>query len=254
MLEDDSGLGPSAERPTLVLLPGMDGTGALFGPLLDVIGDAVPTLVVSYPVDRVMSYEELTLLVLDQLPATRKYLVVAESFSGPIAIRLAASPPPGLIGVVLSATFASNPTGFPPRIVRAFASLLVRLRPPRLFVRWRLLRRGASKSLTDFVLRTIQRVDHRVFASRLIEVATVDVRSDRAQTQVPILWMHATRDKLLRGWRWSAEGGAPGMERAVFLEGPHLLLQSCSAEAWDEIEAFATSCAATPDRTSGNHV
>jgi hypothetical protein len=48
-------------RPQLVLLPGLDGTGELFGPFLKVIPQSWPRRVVSYPVDRVLSYWELVL-------------------------------------------------------------------------------------------------------------------------------------------------------------------------------------------------
>tara|TARA_R110002073_G_scaffold16722_2_gene63884 strand:- start:11880 stop:12653 length:774 start_codon:yes stop_codon:yes gene_type:complete len=246
--EHDSGLGPSAERPTLVLLPGMDGTGDLFGPLLDVIGDACSAIVVRYPVDQVLNYEQLTRRVLEQLPDDRPFVVVAESFSGPIAIRLAALQPRGLIGVVLSATFARNPTGVSMRLVRVLAGPLVRIRPPRWFVRWRLLRRSDPQDLVDLAMTTIHRVDPKVFAHRLVEVASVDVRRERAATKVPILWMHAKRERLLQVRRWSLQDGAFGMERVVVLDGPHLLLQSCPTEAWGHIEEFVATCTAASER------
>lgn len=82
--------GDSAMRPTLVLLPGMDGTGELFRPLLEVIGTAWPVNVVSYPVGEVLSYEQLVDHAQSCLPGG-PLILLGESFSGPIAATLAAS-------------------------------------------------------------------------------------------------------------------------------------------------------------------
>jgi pimeloyl-ACP methyl ester carboxylesterase len=76
--------------PILVLLPGLDGTGKLFAEFLKVIESRIDTLVVAYPSDTPMSYDELERLVLASLPADRPFVLLGESFSGPLAIRIAA--------------------------------------------------------------------------------------------------------------------------------------------------------------------
>ena len=43
----------------LVLLPGMDGTGELFGPLTRALPDDVAVTIVRFPSDELLSYEEL---------------------------------------------------------------------------------------------------------------------------------------------------------------------------------------------------
>ena len=43
----------------LVLLPGMDGTGDLFAPLLSALSPALRTIVIRYPSDRPLGYAEL---------------------------------------------------------------------------------------------------------------------------------------------------------------------------------------------------
>ena len=47
--------------------------------------------------------------MLSALPKSGSFVVLGESFSGPIAIRIAARAPPGLVGVILCGTFAKNP-------------------------------------------------------------------------------------------------------------------------------------------------
>jgi pimeloyl-[acyl-carrier protein] methyl ester esterase len=95
--------------PTLVLLPGLDGTGKLFTELLRALDCRVASIVVPYPTDVALGYDELETLVRAALPAQGSYVLLGESFSGPLAIRIAARPPPGLVGLILSVTFASNP-------------------------------------------------------------------------------------------------------------------------------------------------
>lgn len=64
--------------------------------------------VVAYPADRVLD-DQLQAFVADRLPGDAPFLLVGESFSGPFAIRIAASRPPGLSGLVLCASFAVSP-------------------------------------------------------------------------------------------------------------------------------------------------
>src|SRR6516162_3575503 len=101
----------SAVRPRLrlVLLPGLDGTGLLFRGFLKTLDPAILTAVVSYPPDRDMDHAGLEAVVRASLPTQEPFVLLAESFSGPIAIAIAASRPAGLRGLILSCSFARNP-------------------------------------------------------------------------------------------------------------------------------------------------
>jgi pimeloyl-ACP methyl ester carboxylesterase len=52
-------------------------------------------------VDQALRYDELLPLVLEHLPTDRPFVVLGESFSGPLAIRIAAVRPPCLRALVL---------------------------------------------------------------------------------------------------------------------------------------------------------
>ncbi|HMA00429.1 MAG TPA: hypothetical protein VKP66_20995 [Steroidobacteraceae bacterium] len=82
--------------PLLLLLPGLDGTGKLFAAFLRALGPGVESRVVEYSPDEPLGYEELELRVRAALPRDRPYVLLGESFSGPIAMRIAASAPAGL--------------------------------------------------------------------------------------------------------------------------------------------------------------
>jgi len=70
---------------TVVLLPGLDGSGDQFAPLIDALGSEVPTLTVRYP-NAPLDYEALQNIVATVLPRDRSYVILGESFSGPIAL------------------------------------------------------------------------------------------------------------------------------------------------------------------------
>lgn len=95
---------------TLVLLPGMDGTGQMFQPLISELGKGIVTSVVRYPESEPLGYQELFSVVQSALrPIDGPYVILGESFSGPLAIKIAASRPQGMRGLILCCTFARNP-------------------------------------------------------------------------------------------------------------------------------------------------
>ena len=92
----------------LVLLQGLDGTGELFHPFLRVLPSRLTPQVVSYPTEQYLIYKELVSLVLDVLPRKEPFVLLGESFSGPLSIKVAALSPPNLRAVILCASFVSN--------------------------------------------------------------------------------------------------------------------------------------------------
>ena len=70
---------------TLTLLPGFDGTGELFGPLQAALGNDVVANAIRYEAEH--SFEDYVDSVARILPRENAVLV-AESFSGPVALSL----------------------------------------------------------------------------------------------------------------------------------------------------------------------
>lgn len=87
----------------------MDGTGELFAPFIAALGDEFEVRVVRYPGDHCGGFEGLEQIARAAIPGDRPYVLLGESFSGPIAISIAASAPGELKGLVLCCTFARNP-------------------------------------------------------------------------------------------------------------------------------------------------
>ena len=183
--------------PTLVLLPGLDGTGVLFEPLVEVLPKGVETLVVSYPGKRPLSYEQLLPLVLRALPTERPYILLGESFSGPLAIMAAAERPKNLKAVILCATFIRNPIPWLPCWSRHIA------RTPlfylsRAFILSKALVAGyASSAVFALLERAHAMVSPSVMAARARAILGVNVEGALREIEVPIFFMAGRGDRVV---------------------------------------------------------
>ena len=223
--------------PMLVVLPGLDGTGARITPFLREMESTVPTRIIGYPRDQPMGYAELESLVRRTLPTGRRYVVLAESFSGPIAIRVAADPPPGLAGLILCGTFAKNP--FP--WLRGVRALAVRV-PFKSLPRWLraplLWGSGDPRRAPPGAERASAGVAQAVIRRRLHEVLSVDATARLEAIGLPTLILRATRDRILPRAATRLLVQRTPRADVVEIEGPHLLLQSRPAECAEAVLRF----------------
>jgi pimeloyl-ACP methyl ester carboxylesterase len=93
----------------IVLLPGIDGTGELFRPFTEALPPQFIPQVISYPTSGPQSYDDLVHVVNRALPPTKHFVLLGESFGGPLALKVASQSIPNLRAVVLCATFVLNP-------------------------------------------------------------------------------------------------------------------------------------------------
>ena len=98
-----------ADRPTLVLMPGLDGSGALFAAFEKLVAGNWKYQSIHYPADLPSSVDAYAAHVERAIGAEHRVILLAESFSGPIAIRLAARLGERVKALVLCASFATRP-------------------------------------------------------------------------------------------------------------------------------------------------
>lgn len=182
--------------PRVVLLPGMDGTGALFRPFLAAAKGEFSATVIQYPTDKLLDYAALAELVSSQLPVDERFVLLAESFSGPIAISLAASKPKGLTGLVLCATFARNPRPALGRLAPVLG-LLHLARMPAGVISFLFLGRFATSELHDDLSQVFRKLDRSVVANLLRSILEVDVTGELEQIEIPVLYLMASEDRLV---------------------------------------------------------
>jgi pimeloyl-[acyl-carrier protein] methyl ester esterase len=223
----------------VLLLPGLDGTGRLFRPLLDAFPSPIDARVIAYPNDRVLSADELAAFVSASIDPAEPYWLVAESFSGPIALQIASQPAHRPSGIVLAATFARAPIGWL-ATMPSLAALAAHL--PRAAmtagVRAMMTGRDAPPELVEAVVDAIASVPKAVIAARIRQVLTSDVRSVAAAIRVPTLVISARRDRLVPSRRTAElRASMPHAEHAE-IDAPHLVLQRFPVECAEHIALF----------------
>jgi pimeloyl-ACP methyl ester carboxylesterase len=221
----------------LVLLPGVDGTAKLRAEFVAALGPGTEPRVVSYPADRALGYAELTALARAALPQDRPYVLLGESFSGPIAISIAASSPPQLVGLVLCGTFARNPHPVLGSLRWLLPLLPLGLAPMRLIGAF-MLGRFASPHLLEAMRSTLAEVSMETVKARTAEVLGIDVRPALSKIRVPVLYLRATEDRLVPRRCADAIAAAAPQTRIVDVEAPHFLLQAAPGAAAAAVQTF----------------
>ena len=220
-----------------VLLPGLHGTGQLFEPLLRVMPPEVRRQVIAYPTDRALGYGALLRLIEEQTRAWDEMVVVGESFSGALALRLAAAHPARVRAVVLCASFI-----FPsvPRVLCYLGAPLA-LTPmplPGVGIRCFLSGFRAPRELVRATRSAVWAVRTHVVSHRILQVSALNASEALRQCPAPILYLAGARDRLVgvRGVR-RIQRIRPDV-RVRTLDAPHLVLQVRPAEAWAEMARF----------------
>jgi pimeloyl-[acyl-carrier protein] methyl ester esterase len=212
--------------PKLILLPGMDGTGELFADFIRILQMEFEAEVLRYPPDRFLSYEQLMPQTRSVFPASKPFVLVAESFSTPLVIQLAATNPQNLKGIVLCAGFATSPLeGWLRRVGLILSPILFRARLPEFGARYWLVGPTASPMLLDAVRAAISSVKPNVLSARLGAALTCDVRADLKEVAVLILYLQAKQDRLVKASSFEEIRRVKPQTVVTAIQGPHLLFQ-----------------------------
>jgi pimeloyl-ACP methyl ester carboxylesterase len=227
--------------PTLVLLPGMDGTGDLFTPLIEALGPDFPSITVRYP-DQPLDYVAHEAVARAALPSARPFILLGESFSGPIAISIAARAPPGLRGYILCCSFVRSPRPVL-KLLRPLLTLVQPQRVPDAVATYFLMGRFVTPRLRQMHAQILRRVSPRALAARLGAIASIDVQTKLRNIELPALYLRASEDRLVPKSAGTLFSRLSSNARVVDIEGPHFLLQSRPAPAAKAIREFASRVA-----------
>lgn len=231
----DERLSPG-RSPTLVLLPGMDGTGDLFAPFLAALDPDLKVQVIRYPHDPALEYIDLAEFVKSALP-DGPFVLLGESFSGPVAISVAASSPRGLRGLILCCTFVRNPRplfGW----MRGMGDALSMLPRPHGMLSRILLGRWQTADLKQRFTSVMSDVSGKVMGSRLTQVLGIDVTQELLAVACPILGLQASDDLVVPAAAASTILQCRPDALFVRLPAPHFLLQATPRAAAVEVEKF----------------
>jgi pimeloyl-ACP methyl ester carboxylesterase len=227
---------------TLVLLPGLDGTDVFFRPLLAALPQTVSPIVVSYPCAGANGYDDLLPRVREAVAGVPNFFVLGWSFSGPLALMLAAEKPQRTRGVILAASFVWSPR---PRLSRlrfaAVGPVIWTIRTMRRLPIWLTLKPGDTFRRAK--AETWGRVGAGVLAARVRAILGADARAELRRCRMPLRYIVSRSDSVVP--RRNAEDIVriqPAAKLAT-IDGPHLALYSNPQVAFGAILRFMAEAA-----------
>jgi len=225
--------------PKLILLPGMDGTGVLFREFANALPDEFESEAVRYPTDRYLSYAQLTPFVTSATPLAEPFVLIAESFSTPLAIQYAATSPKNLKGLVICAGFVTSPArGWRRFICSLLSQILFSFALPKFAVRHLLVGPNAPPSLVDSVRTAIASVKPNVLSERLCAILACDVQAELGEVAIPILYLQAEQDRLVNVSCCKEIRQIKPQTAVAVIPGPHLLFQREPQRTADIVTEF----------------
>lgn len=237
-------MGPAAAATTIfppapidelrwVLLPGLDGSGTMFRDFLGHVPDS-RAVVVRYPDEPSWTLDDYARHARNQLPARTECIVVAESFSGPVALRLLRDAP-AIKALVLVASFLDCPHPLLPFVPKVLVSRLQSWLLKDALLRAFCLGDDASDDALGALRRSVEAMPPALLRARLALLQSLDERDALRAVRVPMLVLQAREDRLVLKPLLRYAGAAT---TAKWINGPHFLLQSRPAECWRAIETW----------------
>ena len=222
----------------LLVLPGLDGNGALHDQFVAGFDPAAINVeVVRYPTE-LTRYSDLVDWMSLRLP-DEDFTIVAESFSGAIAISIAAAKPSHLRGIAFVATFASSPMKLPKqfaellRILPMKSQTLLKIAQPLLMGRW--------STETFFVKfhEVMQNLPRDTIINRVKQVLQIDLAAKIKEIEVPYVYLSASQDRLIP--KSAMDQFQLDPSQVIHLEGTHFVLQANPQYAAKAISEFVSS-------------
>jgi pimeloyl-[acyl-carrier protein] methyl ester esterase len=223
----------ASSRLPIVLLPGMDGTGELLDALGGRLSRSRLVHIVSYPPSEPLGYAELTAFATARLPEGR-FAILGESFSGPIAIGIAATVP-RTAGLILASSFARHPL---PSLLAPLTRLLDLRRVPSRIIEAALLGAWGAPGLRARLRELLERLPRETVQARAAEALRIDMRNVLRRVPCPAMCLHGRFDRVTGKRCVRQIVRARPQCQVRWLDAPHMLLQTHPDEAAGAIDEF----------------
>ena len=178
----------------VLLIPGMDGTGKLFRPLLDELPSDMDTQVICLN-DLAAQTPIEQALEIASLIGSEEVIILSESYSGYIAYHLSLLPNLNIKHVIFAASFLENPTWFS-RLNRLLPLNLVRSGLiPDIILSPVLFSQRNNKNLVKLFMSSLKSVSNSTLRQRLNAIANL-VRPNES-VLVQCTYVQASNDYLV---------------------------------------------------------
>lgn len=219
----------NTQQITLVLLPGLDGTGIRFEPFIAALPRDIPLQVISYPTSASWPIEKYAQFAESLLPSG-PIVIFAESFSGLVAVRLLASRRTRIEAIILCACFAEPVHPWLLQVLTRIPGVgaLVHTAPDFM---WQLCCIGfhSARDQVQLLRNAIEKVPSAVLIHRLRLVAS-ERSLLREEPQVPCYYLQAAHDRLVpaRAAVWFEHRFRSF--QLIRINGPHAIVQTAAHE------------------------
>lgn len=221
------------EKTGVVLLPGMDGTGELLRTFAEQLAAHRPVRLIDYPIDHFLTYDQLVSYVRTRVPNDR-FVIIGESFSGPIAIEIAATDA-RVVGLVLASSFARHPL---PHQLAAFTRLVDFRWIPVSIVVAVLMGQTATPKLKAILGQILAKLPREIVQARAHDVLRVDKRGRLHEIKCPMLCLHGRLDRLVSKRHVDEIVTVQPGCQVRSLDASHMLLATHADAAVSVIEEF----------------
>jgi len=186
------------EETRIILLPGLDGTGTLFKPLLEEIHNQRSIEIIRYPVNEALTYNELTSLVEEVIKNKSSIYLIAESFSGPIALKLLNNHKNKIKGIILVASFITTPRKYLLNISKLLPmEYLLKSNIPDFLIKRYCLGNEIDQEMINDFKKAIISVKPNVLIKRLKELSKLNKYDYSHIISQNIYYIQASKDKLV---------------------------------------------------------
>ncbi|MGH8658905.1 MAG: alpha/beta fold hydrolase [Gammaproteobacteria bacterium] len=222
----------------LILLPAFDGTGLMFTAFVNELDNAFETTVISYPESGPQDYSTLTDTIRKQIPQDEDFIVLGESFAGPIVYQVAIRDTEKCKGAIFVATYLTNPNPLILKILTAMPPSLISFLVSRPFVvKAVFLSREADDQIANAIAANFSSVNRHAIRQRLMVIGNLGTAPTQ-EIAIPCLCIQATKDSLV------PESKVIDLKRVCRslevrkVEGGHFILQQAPKDAADVVRAF----------------
>jgi pimeloyl-ACP methyl ester carboxylesterase len=225
----------SKNAPQFVILPGLNGTDRLLLNFKNTVSSSLDALIIAYPSDVPMSYDEYSDFIKERIPKDRPIVVLGESFSGPLSIRLTAEHA-NVKALILCATFVKCPVM--PILRYINYPFIFRITLPLRLMQAAITGKHGTPEFIQILQDEIKTIRPDVMSTRIHELIHVDYSDHLASVKVPILYLRANHDRIVRQHCMNTILKVnPNVEIARF-DCSHLILQTHPRDAWEQINQF----------------
>ncbi|WP_157946820.1 alpha/beta fold hydrolase [Thalassobius sp. I31.1] len=220
----------------VLILPGLDGQAALRADFMACLAASVPTECLSYP-DHLSGYDDLLPVIKARMAETDEdFVLIAESFSGPLALRIAQDPPAGLKGIIWVGSFISAPCQLPSWFADFACIAPIHRTSFRQLMNVAGFGPYGSAEARSLCADVLQDLPGKTIAARLKETLTLRTTPARHPLRMPTFALCAGEDRLLhrRTRQVFEDHGIP----TELIAGPHFLLQSRPGEVAGRVRRF----------------